>query len=98
MATKKVAKKTAPKKPVKKAPAKSKPNGDIGAFIQQCISLCAHLEELRTQAHLIHLNYEENMIMIFFSILTLPSCPSVAAPVKDESVKSASVMPAPESA
>jgi len=41
-----------------KAPAKSKPNGDIGAFIQQCISLCAHLEELRTQAHLIHLNYE----------------------------------------
>jgi DNA-binding ferritin-like protein len=41
-----------------KAPAKSKSNGDIGAFIQQCISLCAHLEELRTQAHLIHLNYE----------------------------------------
>lgn len=41
-----------------KAPAKSKSNGDIGAFIQQCISLCAQLEELRTQAHLIHLNYE----------------------------------------
>ena len=41
-----------------KAPAKSKSNGDIGAFIQQCISLCAHLEELRTQAHLIHLNHE----------------------------------------
>jgi DNA-binding ferritin-like protein len=41
-----------------KPPAKSKSNGDVGAFIQQCIALCAQLEELRTQAHLIHLNYE----------------------------------------
>jgi DNA-binding ferritin-like protein len=40
-----------------KLPAKSK-DGDIGSFIQQCIALCAQLEELRTQAHLIHLNYE----------------------------------------
>lgn len=40
-----------------KLPAKSK-DGDIGTFIQQCIALCAHLEELRTQSHLIHLNYE----------------------------------------
>ena len=41
-----------------KALAKSKAGSDINAFIQQCISLCAQLEELRTQAHLIHLNYE----------------------------------------
>lgn len=41
-----------------KAPAKSKANGDVGAFIQQCISLCAYLKELETQSHLIHLNYE----------------------------------------
>ena len=41
-----------------KAPAKSKANGDVGAFIQQCISLCAYLKELETQAHLIHLNFE----------------------------------------
>ena len=40
-----------------KAPAKSK-NGDIGAFIQQCISLTSYLKELETQAHLIHLNIE----------------------------------------
>ena len=40
-----------------KAPSKSK-EGDIGAFIQQCISLCSYLNELRTQSHLIHLNYE----------------------------------------
>jgi len=40
-----------------KAPAKSK-NGDVGAFIQQCISLSAYLKELETQSHLIHLNYE----------------------------------------
>jgi DNA-binding ferritin-like protein len=40
-----------------KAPSKSK-NGDVGAFIQQCISLCSYLKELQTQAHLIHLNYE----------------------------------------
>lgn len=40
-----------------KAPGKSK-NGDVGAFIQQCISLCSYLKELQTQAHLIHLNYE----------------------------------------
>jgi DNA-binding ferritin-like protein len=41
-----------------KVPAKSKPGGDVGAFIQQCISLCAYLKELETQSHLIHLNYE----------------------------------------
>jgi DNA-binding ferritin-like protein len=41
-----------------KAPAKSKASGDVGAFIQQCISLCAYLKELETQSHLIHLNYE----------------------------------------
>ena len=41
-----------------KVPAKSKANGDVGAFIQQCISLCAYLKELETQSHLIHLNYE----------------------------------------
>lgn len=41
-----------------KAPAKSKAGGDVGAFIQQCIILCAYLKELETQSHLIHLNYE----------------------------------------
>ena len=41
-----------------KVPAKSKAGGDIGAFIQQCISLCAYLKELETQSHLIHLNIE----------------------------------------
>ena len=41
-----------------KVPAKSKPGGDVGAFIQQCISLCAYLKELETQSHLIHLNIE----------------------------------------
>ena len=40
-----------------KAPSKSK-NGDVGSFIQQCISLCSYLKELETQSHLIHLNYE----------------------------------------
>jgi DNA-binding ferritin-like protein len=40
-----------------KAPGKSK-NGDVGAFIQQCISLASYLKELQTQSHLIHLNYE----------------------------------------
>ena len=40
-----------------KAPAKSK-GTDVGAFVQQCISLCAYLKELETQSHLIHLNYE----------------------------------------
>jgi DNA-binding ferritin-like protein len=40
-----------------KAPGKSK-NGDVGAFIQQCISLASYLKELETQSHLIHLNYE----------------------------------------
>jgi DNA-binding ferritin-like protein len=40
-----------------KAPGKSK-NGDVGAFIQQCISLCSYLKELQTQSHLIHLNIE----------------------------------------
>lgn len=43
--------------PKPKAPGKSK-DGDVGAFIQQCISLCSYLKELQTQAHLIHLNYE----------------------------------------
>jgi DNA-binding ferritin-like protein len=40
-----------------KAPGKSK-NGDVGAFIQQCISLASYVKELQTQSHLIHLNYE----------------------------------------
>jgi DNA-binding ferritin-like protein len=40
-----------------KAPGKSK-NGDVGSFIQQCISLASYVKELQTQAHLIHLNYE----------------------------------------
>jgi DNA-binding ferritin-like protein len=40
-----------------KTPGKSK-NGDVGAFIQQCISLVSYLKELQTQSHLIHLNYE----------------------------------------
>lgn len=40
-----------------KSPAKSK-NGDVGSFIQQCISLSSYLKELETQSHLIHLNYE----------------------------------------
>lgn len=41
-----------------KAPAKSKANGDIGAFIQQLIALSSYVKELETQSHLIHLNYE----------------------------------------
>jgi DNA-binding ferritin-like protein len=40
-----------------KTPGKSK-GGDVGSFIQQCISLCSYLKELETQSHLIHLNYE----------------------------------------
>ncbi len=40
-----------------KAPGKSK-SGDVGAFIQQCISLCSYLKDLETQSHLIHLNFE----------------------------------------
>jgi DNA-binding ferritin-like protein len=40
-----------------KAPGKSK-SGDVGAFIQQCISLASYVKELQTQSHLIHLNYE----------------------------------------
>jgi DNA-binding ferritin-like protein len=40
-----------------KGPARSK-NGDVGGFIQQCISLASFLKELQTQAHLIHLNFE----------------------------------------
>lgn len=43
--------------PKPKAPGKSK-DGDVGAFIQQCISLSSYLKELETQSHLIHLNYE----------------------------------------
>ena len=41
-----------------KVPGKSKPGGDIGAFIQQLIGLSAYVKELETQAHLCHLNYE----------------------------------------
>lgn len=41
-----------------KAPTKSKAGGDIGAFIQQLISLSSYVKELETQSHLIHLNYE----------------------------------------
>lgn len=41
-----------------KAPAKSKAGGDVGAFIQQMISLASYVKELETQSHLIHLNYE----------------------------------------
>ena len=40
-----------------KTPGKSK-GGDVGSFIQQCISLCSYLKELETQSHLLHLNYE----------------------------------------
>jgi len=40
-----------------KAPGKSK-NGDVGAFIQQCISLASYNKELETQTHLNHQNYE----------------------------------------
>jgi len=43
--------------PKPKAPGKSK-DGDVGAFIQQLISLSAYVKELETQSHLIHLNYE----------------------------------------
>jgi len=43
--------------PKPKAPGKSK-DGDVGSFIQQCISLCSYLKELETQSHLIHLNIE----------------------------------------
>ena len=43
--------------PKPKAPGKSK-DGDVGAFIQQPISLSAYVKELETQSHLIHLNYE----------------------------------------
>jgi len=41
-----------------KAPAKSKAGGDIGAFIQQLISLASYTKELETQSHLLHLNFE----------------------------------------
>ena len=41
-----------------KAPAKSKAGGDIGAFIQQLISLASYVKELETQSHLLHLNFE----------------------------------------
>ena len=41
-----------------KAPAKSKAGGDIGAFIQQMISLASYVKELETQSHLLHLNFE----------------------------------------
>ena len=40
-----------------KAPGKSK-NGDVGAFIQQLISLAAYVHQLQVQSHLIHLNLE----------------------------------------
>jgi len=42
-----------------KVPAKAKtPGSDIGAFIQQLISLAAYTKDLEAQSHLIHLNYE----------------------------------------
>jgi DNA-binding ferritin-like protein len=40
-----------------KAPSKSK-NGDVGAFIQQLISLMGYIHQLQVQSHLLHLNYE----------------------------------------
>ena len=49
-----------------KAPVKAKqPGGDIGAFIQQLISLACYTKNLEAQSHLIHLNYEaSNFISI----------------------------------
>lgn len=45
--------------PKPKAPTKAKtPGGDVGAFIQQLISLSAYVHQLQVQSHLIHLNYE----------------------------------------
>ena len=41
-----------------KAPGKSKGNTDVGAFIQQLISLMAYVHQLQVQSHLLHLNYE----------------------------------------
>jgi DNA-binding ferritin-like protein len=52
-----------------KAPAKSKAGGDVGTFIQQCISLCAYLKELETQSHLIHLNIECPNFLAFHAFL-----------------------------
>jgi DNA-binding ferritin-like protein len=45
--------------PKTKPPAKAKtPGGDVGAFIQQLISLAAYVHQLQVQSHLIHFNYE----------------------------------------
>jgi len=41
-----------------KAPGKSKGNTDVGAFIQQLISLMAYVHQLQVQSHLIHFNFE----------------------------------------
>ena len=41
-----------------KTPNKSKGNTDVGAFIQQLISLMAYVHQLQVQSHLIHFNYE----------------------------------------
>jgi len=41
-----------------KAPGKSKSNTDVGAFIQQLISLAAYVHQLQVQSHLMHFNYE----------------------------------------
>jgi len=51
-----------------KAPGKSK-NGDIGSFIQQCISLASYLKELEIQSHLIHLNYEGSNFLAVHAFL-----------------------------
>jgi len=40
-----------------KAPGKSK-DGDVGAFIQQLISLAAYVHQLQVQSHLMHFNLE----------------------------------------
>ena len=40
----------------KKVAAKSKA-GDVGSFIQQCISLCSYIKDLEPQSHLLHLHY-----------------------------------------
>lgn len=42
-----------------KGPPKAKAAGsDVGAFIQQLISLMGYIHQLQVQSHLIHLNYE----------------------------------------
>lgn len=51
-----------------KAPGKSK-NGDVGAFIQQLISLAAYVHQLQVQSHLLHLNYEGSNFIGIHSFL-----------------------------